>query len=379
MRRLSPRAIGVLGELVAAEGTPVTRAALLDTIWPNVTVSDESLTQAVAEIRRLLNGRGGTSVIETIPKVGYRLCPEFLRTRPQTRDVCTTTSDRFDLNAYKLCLDARATMSRGHGDVVRVSEALTQEAVNAAPDFAFAHAEYAIALCYRWLYLRGDADGIDSALAHAATAIQLRPDSWRGYGAKALALGALGQNAAAINALEQALRCDHDDSDLHFLGARIMFAARDYTCAAALAERAANLSTDDYWSLYFAVRASAAFDPPRSRRLAMACLDRVRARLIVDPTEPRALNLMGPLMATLGKHDEAIDAVTAQKSDRGTLRFYDVVALAQSGQHHLAFDTLSELIDNGWRHGDWLLAEPAFDAMRREPDFAKKAAQLRAA
>lgn len=379
VRRLSPRAVGVLYELIAADGAPLSRRDLLDRIWPNVTVGDESLTQAIAELRRTLKeGAHSIGVIETIPKVGYRLRVDAVAAQTFA-DMPTPQVEQFDLNAYKLCLDARTAMNRGDGNVVRIAETLTAEAVRMAPAFAFAHAEYAIALCYRWLYQRDVDDAIDTALMHAETATRLRPESGRGYAATALALSALGKNTAAIKALENGLRVDANDADLHFLGARVMFAARDHTCAAALAERASQLSTEDYWALYFAVRATAAFDPPRSRRLASECLARVRARLLLDPTEARALNLIGPLMATLGKHDEAVNAVMSQSADWSTLRFYDVVAFAQSGQHHLAFDTLSELIDNGWRHGDWLMAEPAFDEMRREPAFARKAAKLRAA
>ncbi len=379
VKRLSPRALGVLRELFRAEGAPVSRQGLLDRVWPNVLVGDESLTQAVAELRRVFKDRDGSTPIETIAKTGYRLRESALPSAAEHRNPVAERTDRFDLNAYKLCLDARSIMNRGHGNVVRTAEALTKEAVQAANDFGFAHAEYAIALCYRWLYQRDDERGAEKALSHADAAVQLRPDLGRSYAARAMALGALGQTAPMIKSLEQGLAVDHDDPDLHFLGARVMFAARDYTAAAALAERAATLSTDDYWSLYFAVRATAAFDPPRSRRLAVECLARVRARLMVDPDEPRALNLMGPLLASLGRHEDAVASVTAQSGEWSTLRFYDAVAMATAGQNHLALETLSELIDRGWRHGDWLMAEPAFDDMRRDPGFAKTVAQLRAA
>ncbi|MEO1102321.1 MAG: hypothetical protein AAFW98_01095, partial [Pseudomonadota bacterium] len=45
---LSPRAAAVLLELCRAQTRTVCREALLDAVWPDVTVGDESLTQAVA-------------------------------------------------------------------------------------------------------------------------------------------------------------------------------------------------------------------------------------------------------------------------------------------------------------------------------------------
>ena len=54
-RRLSPRAMSVLMVLVGADGAVVSRTHLLDAVWPEVSVGDESLTQAVAELRRALS------------------------------------------------------------------------------------------------------------------------------------------------------------------------------------------------------------------------------------------------------------------------------------------------------------------------------------
>lgn len=74
VRRLSPRALGVLIMLAQADGMAVSRTALLEGVWPDVTVGDDSLTQAIAELRRVLRGCDGTvSLIETVPKSGYRL------------------------------------------------------------------------------------------------------------------------------------------------------------------------------------------------------------------------------------------------------------------------------------------------------------------
>jgi len=72
--RLEPRAAGLLLYLAMRPGEPVSRAALLDALWPGMVVSDEALTNAVNKLRRAFgDDRANPQVIETIPKSGYRL------------------------------------------------------------------------------------------------------------------------------------------------------------------------------------------------------------------------------------------------------------------------------------------------------------------
>jgi len=72
--RLEPRAAGLLLYLATRAGEPVSRAALLEALWPGMVVSDEALTNAVNKLRRAFgDDRANPQVIETIPKAGYRL------------------------------------------------------------------------------------------------------------------------------------------------------------------------------------------------------------------------------------------------------------------------------------------------------------------
>lgn len=72
--RLPPKAMAVLRALHRAGGKVLTRAALLAEVWPDVTVGEEVLTHAVAEIRKALgDSRTRPHYIETVQKAGYRL------------------------------------------------------------------------------------------------------------------------------------------------------------------------------------------------------------------------------------------------------------------------------------------------------------------
>lgn len=62
----------VLSMLAARPGEIVPKDALMQAVWPDTFVTDDSLTQCIADIRRAL-GDGEHVIVETVPKKGYRL------------------------------------------------------------------------------------------------------------------------------------------------------------------------------------------------------------------------------------------------------------------------------------------------------------------
>jgi TolB-like protein/DNA-binding winged helix-turn-helix (wHTH) protein/Flp pilus assembly protein TadD len=72
--RLEPRTMRLLLYLAAHAGRVVDLQHLLDEVWPNVVVTQGSVYQAVAELRRILgDDREHPSYIENLPRRGYRL------------------------------------------------------------------------------------------------------------------------------------------------------------------------------------------------------------------------------------------------------------------------------------------------------------------
>ena len=71
---LKPKSMAVLFRLIEAEGDVVTRDELFDAVWPGGVVSDATLTQCIAELRKTLGDSARRPrYIETVPKVGFRL------------------------------------------------------------------------------------------------------------------------------------------------------------------------------------------------------------------------------------------------------------------------------------------------------------------
>lgn len=79
--KLEPRAAHLLFYLAKNAGNPVSRDNLMVEVWPNLVVGDEALTGAINKLRKAFDDDSHHArVIETIPKVGYRLIAnvEFL-------------------------------------------------------------------------------------------------------------------------------------------------------------------------------------------------------------------------------------------------------------------------------------------------------------
>src|SRR5687767_12477852 len=71
---LRPKTCAVLRYLLDHPGQLVTKAALLDAVWPDITVGDGGLMVCMHELRRALgDDPKAPRFIETMPRRGYRL------------------------------------------------------------------------------------------------------------------------------------------------------------------------------------------------------------------------------------------------------------------------------------------------------------------
>jgi DNA-binding winged helix-turn-helix (wHTH) protein/TolB-like protein len=69
---LRPQAFDLLCLLAERRGEVVSKETLLETVWPGVVVTEDSLVQAVGDVRRALDDDSRT-LIQTVPRRGYRL------------------------------------------------------------------------------------------------------------------------------------------------------------------------------------------------------------------------------------------------------------------------------------------------------------------
>jgi TolB-like protein len=72
--QVEPKVMEVLVCLAARPGESISKEIIIKTVWPDTFVSDDALIRCVSELRRVFGDHArAPSVIQTIPKRGYRL------------------------------------------------------------------------------------------------------------------------------------------------------------------------------------------------------------------------------------------------------------------------------------------------------------------
>ncbi|RUW82286.1 winged helix-turn-helix domain-containing protein [Mesorhizobium sp. M1E.F.Ca.ET.063.01.1.1] len=84
----------VLSTLAARAGEIVSKDTLMRAVWPDTFVTEDSLTQCIADIRRAL-GEDAHAIVETFPKRGYRLNADPSATAPGAAAATGRARSRF--------------------------------------------------------------------------------------------------------------------------------------------------------------------------------------------------------------------------------------------------------------------------------------------
>ena len=78
---LRPKSFDVLAYLVERAGRPAGKDEIIQAVWPDVTVTEESLTRCVSDIRLALDD-GAQRIVKTLPRRGYVLAAPVIGTGP---------------------------------------------------------------------------------------------------------------------------------------------------------------------------------------------------------------------------------------------------------------------------------------------------------
>src|SRR6202011_4790176 len=77
---IGSRALDILGVLVERAGGLLSRAEIMEAVWPGTAVEDSNLNVQVAALRRILDqNRDQGSCIQTVPGRGYRFVAPVTR------------------------------------------------------------------------------------------------------------------------------------------------------------------------------------------------------------------------------------------------------------------------------------------------------------
>ena len=374
VEQLSPRAIRLLQVLAEADGAVLSRADLLDRVWPNVFVGDESLTQVVSELRRKLGNR---ELISTVARGGYRLTQPLLRIAdPQS---AALEPAPFTIDAYALCIEAKECFQSGVEGSQRAFVDLAAEAAALSPGFADARALHGLALLKRHIFWSEGHMLLEVALDETAAALKLDPNLAVAHLTDAAIRVAIGMNETGLQALERALALAPQDAGLHLEASILLLSIGNHKAAGALAVRSAQLAPHDFGADLLAARLFQYSDPVRGRFCAQRALQKVQAELAMNPYSMRALYALGPLLAQLGDHRAARAALEGVTHHDSPLEYYRAIGFAQIGDGTAALERLDFLGLRGWRHACILDKDDGFKPLQSDERLHRLQADILAA
>ena len=202
---LSPRLVEILAAIVEKNGEIVTKDELLDRFWPGVNISENTLTRAIADIRKALGEQAAEpQYIQTLARRGFRFISESRVELPEPDD------DPFQAWVQgKLALDSL--------DPEKLSGAIAafERAVVELPLYAPAHAGLANAYLLQFEQTRSgsvpDRGLLTQAMSAARQACAVDPSLGEGWAVLGYLLSAAGKAEEAQAAARRAAALERDN------------------------------------------------------------------------------------------------------------------------------------------------------------------------
>jgi len=211
------RHAGVLLELLSHPGTILSKDALIEAVWRDVAVTDNSLEQAISALRRVLGDTAeGKPCIQTVARQGYRF------TGTVTRTASRATDDALDalLAPHRAWIEGRAALETLERDQIVHARRVFEGVLASVPDQASAHVGLANACIMQFEMTRADAQpdiaALEAAARHAREACRLAPEYGEGWATLGFVLDRTGHHVDALAASRRATTLEPDNWRHHF-------------------------------------------------------------------------------------------------------------------------------------------------------------------
>lgn len=277
--------------------------------------------------------------------------------------------------AYDFYLRGRGYARRLTRQDLEFAMQMFRQATAADADFALAHAGlgYVCGLYYYW-YQR-DPQWIEKGLSACHRALELDPDSAEVLVARATMFEAQRKYDQAIEYARRALERQRDCEGAYLVLGRAWFASDRWQEAAAMADRAVEVSGDDY-NVYIPYRNALEClgQHEHSRKLMERQSVVLRKQLELVPEDVRARILLASNHASLGEEEAATRelqlAVALRPNDANIL--YNaacVYGIMQKKAEGLAM--LKKAKEVGFPNLDWAARDPDLTCLHGEPEFLR--------
>ena len=209
---ISERHLGVLLELLAQAESIVSKNALIEAVWQDVAVTDNSLEQAVSALRRTLgDGPDGQPYIQTVPRQGYRFRGTVTRVASRASDAALDEL----LAPHRAWIEGRAALETLERDQIVHARGVFERVLSGAPDQASAHVGLANACAMQFEMTRADqspdVEALAAAAHHAREACRLDPVYGEAWATLGFVLDRTGDRINALAASRRAVTLEPDN------------------------------------------------------------------------------------------------------------------------------------------------------------------------
>ena len=209
---LGDRQFDVLVHLVTHPGVVLSKAALIDAVWRDVAVTDNSLEQAISLLRRALAGApAGEVSIQTVARGGYRFVGDVSQIARRESDEVLDAL----LAPHRAWLEGRAALETLGVEQAAAAEVAFASVLEASPDSASAHIGLANACAFRFDSTRADerpeTEALARAVDHAREACRLDARSAEAWATLGFVLHRTGDAERALAASRRAVSLEPDN------------------------------------------------------------------------------------------------------------------------------------------------------------------------
>jgi tetratricopeptide (TPR) repeat protein len=283
--------------------------------------------------------------------------------------------------AYDYYLQGRQHLARMMKRGLQTSRRMFMRAIELDPGYGPAWAGLATvhACLYEWF----DTGTVGLARAEHASrrALETAPQLAEAHAARGLARSLSRHYDEAIGEFEAAIRCNSYLFDAYYYCARTAFAVGDMARAAEMFALAGQLRSEDFQSpMLLSMAARALGRESAAHDAVLAGIRRAELILALNPHDGRALSLGAGALVEAGQTERALEW------SRRCLELYpdDTSALvniacvhARAGQSNEALDLLERVFAQGCGKRDWVMNDPDYASLHREPRFHRLVSRLR--
>jgi tetratricopeptide (TPR) repeat protein len=275
--------------------------------------------------------------------------------------------------AYDYYLRGRRFFRRGTKKDQQSAVEMFQHAVAVDPNFALAYAALGHAYGRIHRYYDQDPQWLAKGVEACEQAMRLESDLPEALSARAFLFYAHGQYEMTIQYARMALARKEDCDGAYFTLGLALFATDRLNEAAELADRAIEVSGDDYnvYVPYVNVFIKLK-ENEKARRLMQQHTRVLQWQIEWAPENVRARILLAGTYASRGETDNAVreleKAVASSAHDASTL-YNAACAYSVLGRKEEALSVLKQAIENGYWHFDNIARDPDFENLRDEPAF----------